>query len=59
VRLPPQGREATTIKAALFGALFSPWLEPRAASLAWAMAFCLFWTGAMYLLYRKRIFIKI
>jgi predicted acyltransferase len=39
--------------------LFSPWLSPQNASLAYAMSYTLLWLGVFSILYRKRIFIKI
>jgi predicted acyltransferase len=39
--------------------LFLSWLPPYRASLAFAICFILLWLGLMWLLYRRRIFIKI
>jgi predicted acyltransferase len=38
---------------------FASWLPPYRASLAFAICFVLLWLGLMWLLYRRRIFIKI
>jgi predicted acyltransferase len=38
---------------------FATWLEPKNASLAFALCYILFWLFLMWLLYRKRIFIKV
>ncbi len=39
--------------------LFAPWLSPRSASLAYALAYTGVCLGLMAILYRKRIFVKI
>lgn len=39
--------------------LLDPYLAPKSASLAWAIVVVLFWLAAMWVLYRKRIYIKI
>ncbi len=59
LKLPIPGVGMATIKGIIFTALFASLMGPHAASLAWSLAFCLFWTGAMFLLYRKNIFFKI
>lgn len=48
-----------TIKSCLFTHAFAPWFEPATASLLYAAAYLLLWWGLMYILYRKRIFIKL
>jgi len=39
--------------------LFASWASPINASLAFAIAFVLFWLGVMWILYRRRIFISV
>jgi predicted acyltransferase len=39
--------------------LFSPWLPPRVASLAFAIGFVLFWLGVLTVLYRRNIIFKV
>jgi predicted acyltransferase len=39
--------------------LFSSWLPPYRASLAFAICFILVWLGLMWILYRRKIFVKI
>ncbi len=39
--------------------LFASWLDAVNASLAFAVAFVLFWFGILYALYRKQIFFKV
>ena len=53
------GAEATTLKAFLYQTAFASWLSPINASLAFAISYVLVWLGAMAVLYRKGIFIKV
>ncbi len=48
-----------SLKAWVFENLFAPWASPINASLAFAIAFVLVWLGLMWLLYRRKIFIKV
>ena len=48
-----------TVKGWIFNNAFASWLSPVNASLAFALAFVLFWMGVMWVLYRRRIFIKV
>lgn len=43
----------------LYRHLFASWLPPYRASLAFAIAFILLWLGLMWILYKRKIFIKI
>ncbi len=43
----------------LFSNLFLSWLEPINASLMWGISFILVWLGLMWILYYKKIFIKV
>lgn len=54
----PEGKEIT-LQQWLYQNLFLSWAEPVNASLAYAVAFILFWLFLMWLLYRRRIFIKL
>jgi predicted acyltransferase len=47
------------LQAAISQSLFASWLEPKHASLAFAICFVMFWYGVVYVLYRKRIFLKV
>jgi predicted acyltransferase len=49
----------TTLHAWLYRRLFAPWASPVNASLAWAVTYLLVWLGAMWLLYWRRIFIRV
>ena len=48
-----------TIKSYLFDTYFLSWLDPINASLAWAIFYILVWLGLMWILYAKKIFIKV
>ncbi|HMO80440.1 MAG TPA: heparan-alpha-glucosaminide N-acetyltransferase domain-containing protein [Pyrinomonadaceae bacterium] len=54
----PEGKEIS-LQQWIFQNLFLTWAEPINASLAYAIAFILFWLFLMWLLYRRRIFIKL
>ena len=43
----------------IYDNLFTPWASPVNASLAFAIAFVLVWLGLMWILYRRKIFIKV
>ena len=47
------------LESAIYQALFASWLPPVDASLAFAICFVLFWFGVLYVLYRKKIFLKV
>ena len=51
--------ERMSLEAALYGTLFAPWLEPRDASLLFALAFTGFWLAVLWVLYRRRILIRV
>jgi len=48
-----------SIKEYLFSNIFLSWLSPINASLAWAFVYILLWLGLMWILYSKKIFIKV
>jgi predicted acyltransferase len=43
----------------IYNNVFAPWASPINASLAFAIAFILVWLGVMWILYRRRIFIRV
>ena len=47
------------LQSAIYQSAFASWLEPKNASLAFAIAFVLLWYAIVYVLYRKRIFLKV
>jgi predicted acyltransferase len=55
----PASPQPVTLKAWIFEGAFASWLSPVNASLAFALCFVLFWTGAMEILYRRKIFFRV
>ncbi len=55
---PEEGKDIT-LQQWIFGNLFLSWASPINASLAYAICFILLWLFLMWLLYRKRIYIKV
>ena len=55
----PASPEPVALKTWIFEGAFASWLSPVNASLAFALCFVLFWTGAMEILYRRKIFFKV
>ena len=53
------GGEVVSLEAAVYDALFASWLAPRDASLLFALAFTGLWLAVLWVLYRKRIFIRV
>lgn len=51
--------EAVALKTYLYNLLFTGWLSPINASLAWAILNILFWLGILWIMYSKKWFIKI
>jgi predicted acyltransferase len=48
-----------SLQSFLFNNLFLSWLAPIHASLAWALLYVIVWLGLMWILYAKKIFIKV
>ena len=55
----PEAGKDITLQQWVFGNLFLSWASPVNASLAFAICFILLWLFLMWLLYRKRIYIKV
>ncbi|MEO8908884.1 MAG: DUF5009 domain-containing protein [Gemmatimonadaceae bacterium] len=53
------GGQSIAIQDAMYRILFLPWLPPRVASLAFAIAFVGLWYGILTVLYRKNIVLKV
>ncbi|HJQ21710.1 MAG TPA: heparan-alpha-glucosaminide N-acetyltransferase domain-containing protein [Gemmatimonadaceae bacterium] len=47
------------VQEGIYRALFASWLSPVNASLAFALAFVLFWFGVLTVLYRRNIILKV
>lgn len=48
-----------SLKQHLYSNMFLTWLSPINASLLWAIVYVLMWLGLMWVLYYKKIFIKV
>jgi predicted acyltransferase len=53
------GEPEVSLKAWLYGHSFERWLAPYWASFAWALAFVGLWWWVMWMLYRRRVFVRI
>ena len=53
------GGERIPLQEGIYRALFASWLSPINASLAFAVAFVLFWYGVLYELHRRGIILKV
>jgi predicted acyltransferase len=53
------GPEGVSMKSWIYTELFASWAGPLNGSLLFAVAYVLFWLALMWILYRRRIFIKI
>jgi len=51
--------KSVSLQTAMYEVGFASWLEPKNASLAFALAVVLLWYGIVHLLYRKNIFLKV
>lgn len=55
----PWGERTISLQGWIFNKLFLSWAAPINASLAYAICFILLWLGLMWILYARRIFIKV
>ncbi len=58
IKVPYNG-ETISLEAAIYRGVFAGWLEPKNASLAFALLIVLFWLAILTVLYRKKIFLKV
>lgn len=49
----------TPMETVIYNTAFASWFEPRVASLTMAVVTVLFWFGVLYVMYRRRIFLKV
>lgn len=59
IKLTDHEGKQVSLHTTIYRALFASWLSPYRASLAFAICFILVWLGLMWILYRRKIFIKI
>ena len=55
----PWGERTISLQGWIFNKLFLTWAAPINASLAYAICFILLWLGLMWILYSRKIFIKV
>jgi predicted acyltransferase len=59
IKLPRPDGTKQSLQAYIYNHAYASWLSPNNASLAFAISFILLWLFLMWLLYRKRIIVKI
>ena len=59
VKIPGADGSRVALKTVLYNSLFASWASPINASLLFAIVFILVWLFLMWLLYRKKIYIKV
>ncbi len=59
IRVADAAGKDTSLMGYMYNSLFTWWLSPINASLAWAILNILFWLGILWILYSKKIFIKV
>jgi predicted acyltransferase len=59
IKLNGADGQQTTLQPYLYNAIFTPLFSPINASLAWALSFVLVWLGILWVMYNKRIIIKV
>jgi predicted acyltransferase len=51
--------KSVSLQSAIYQSAYASWLEPKNASLAFALSYVLLWYAIVYVLYRKQIFLKV
>ena len=59
IKIPRADGTEVTLHSWIYNGLFASWLPPVRASLAFAIAFILLWLGLMWILYWRKIYIRI
>ncbi|MGZ8844312.1 MAG: acyltransferase family protein [Pyrinomonadaceae bacterium] len=59
IKVPKGDGTKQTLQSYIYSHAYASWLPPKPASLAFAISFILLWLFLMWLLYRKKIFVKI
>jgi predicted acyltransferase len=55
----PSGGESVPVQRVIYERFYASWLEPRNASLLFAVSFVLVWIAALGVLHRKRVILKV
>jgi predicted acyltransferase len=58
IKVPYQG-QTVSLQSAIYQSAYASWLAPQLASLAFALTFVLVWLGILWILYKRRIFLKV
>ena len=53
------GGKLVPVQSAIYQSVFASWLEPQNASLAFALSFVLLWYGILWLLWQRKIILKV
>jgi predicted acyltransferase len=59
IKIPLADGSRPPLKSLIYSSLFEWWAPPKVASVAFAIAFILLWLGLMWILYRRKILIKV
>ncbi len=54
-----RGGESVPVQRVVYDSLFASWLEPLNASLLFAVCYVLLWLGLMWILYSRKVFLKV
>lgn len=58
IQVPFRG-ETVPVQRVIYETSFASWLAPRNASLLFAVTFVLFWAGVLWILYRRRVYLRV
>jgi predicted acyltransferase len=58
IRIPWEG-ETVSLQQAIYRTVFAPWLEPRNASLAYAVVFVVLWYGILRVLEKRGVVLRV
>lgn len=59
IKVPCGGENKVALQRCVYESAYVSWLPPKLASLAFAFTFVLVWLGILWILYKKRIFLKV
>jgi predicted acyltransferase len=59
IKVPCGGEAKVALQRCVYDSAYASWLPDKLASLAFALTFVLVWLGILWVLYRRRIFLKV
>jgi len=59
IKVPCGGEAKVALQRCVYDSAYASWLPDKLASLAFALSFVLLWLGILWILYRRRIFLKV